>query len=249
VNFDYVGEKINNDENTRRFKAGLASTPEGRILITGLAITILCIVFLVISLFWKPEIAEILVAMISTDIAFGWITSMSLGYTIGLNNIQIILITMFIETTLVLLFYPLFVFSWKKIIVIRVLKSIIDRIGKGAEKFQKPVQKYGIWGLFIFTWAPFWMTGPVVGSAIGFLIGLHPLHNLAIVISATYVAIMCWALVLGKIHTSVAGYGPLAPLIFLSIILIIIVAGNFLFKSKGAKKPENHTSESEESRR
>jgi hypothetical protein len=47
---------------------------------------------------------------------------------------------------------------------------------------------------------PFWMTGPVVGAIIGVLLGLKPRVNLAVVLSATYVAIFLWALLLDELH-------------------------------------------------
>ena len=55
------------------------------------------------------------------------------------------------------------------------------------------MRRYGIAGLFVFVFMPFWMTGPVVGAIIGFLIGLRPAVNLAVVLSATGLAIVIYA--------------------------------------------------------
>ena len=50
-------------------------------------------------------------------------------------------------------------------------------------KYSSFFEKYGKYGLFLFVWFPFWMTGPVVGSIIGFLIGITHLHTMLIVIT------------------------------------------------------------------
>lgn len=61
--------------------------------------------------------------------------------------------------------------------------------------------RFGIVGVFIFVFVPFWMTGPVVGAIIGFLIGLKPRVNLPLVLSATYVATVVWALLLDELQS------------------------------------------------
>lgn len=76
-------------------------------------------------------------------------------------------------------------------------------------------------GLFVFVFAPFWMTGPVVGAIIGFLIGLRPWVNLAVVLVATYIALGLWALLLNELNVWAAHVNQLAPyLLFLAILLI-----------------------------
>ncbi len=70
------------------------------------------------------------------------------------------------------------------------------------------VRKFGIAGLIVFV--PFWMTGPVVGSIIGFLIGLRPWVNLALVLTTAYVAIGLWALLLNELSAWAATFDRLA---------------------------------------
>ena len=73
---------------------------------------------------------------------------------------------------------------------------MFDRIHKAADAHKETVRKYGIAGLFLFVWFPFWMTGPVVGCVIGFMIGLRIRLNLSIVLAGTYMAIIGWAVFL-----------------------------------------------------
>jgi hypothetical protein len=84
--------------------------------------------------------------------------------------------------------------------------------------------KWGIPGLLIFVWFPFWMTGPVVGCIIGFLIGMRPWVNLTVVLLGTYLAIVSWGLVLNQIYEELAKIGPYVPFVFVGIILLLAIA-------------------------
>jgi hypothetical protein len=84
------------------------------------------------------------------------------------------------------------------------------------------VRRFGIAGLFLFVFVPFWMTGPVVGAIIGFLIGLRARTNLAVVLSATYVAIAAWALSLSELGRISAGYNRYA--LFAAILAVALLA-------------------------
>ncbi|MHB1054183.1 MAG: small multi-drug export protein [Thiobacillus sp.] len=126
-----------------------------------------------------------------------------------------------IETIQVLVIYPLFVQCTRHLIKLRTLELFITRIHQAAQSRGGVVRKFGIAGLFVFVFAPFWMTGPVVGAIIGFLIGLRPRVNLAVVLVSTYVAIGVWALLLNELNvwaSTVNQYAPYA--LFLAIVLI-----------------------------
>jgi len=142
---------------------------------------------------------------------------------------------MIIETIQVLVLYPLFVFSWRQLLVINRLKNIFERTQRAAERHKDKVQKYGAIGVFAFVWFPFWMTGPVVGSVIGFLLGLRVWVNMTAVLAGTYVAIFCWALFLRQLHEQVAVYSSYAGLILMALLIAIILLGNFLVRRRHEK--------------
>jgi hypothetical protein len=128
----------------------------------------------------------------------------------------------------VLIFYPLFVFSWRHLLVIKRLKKTFDRIHKAAEAHKDTVQRYGIIGLFAFVWFPFWMTGPAVGCVIGFLLGLRVWLNMTVVLAGTYAAIFGWAFFLRQFHERVASYSPYATVALVVLLVIVIMLGRFL---------------------
>ena len=217
----------------QNLQGGLFTTPEGLILMIGLVVTLLSIIGLVLSSLWFPEKSHFIVAVTATNILFGRAAGMSVGYAAGLGHSVVLPVNMLIETILVLLFYPLFVFSWRRLLVIKALRNIMKHTSKAAETHRETIRKYGILGLFIFVWSPFWMTGPIVGCAIGFLLGLRPWFNLTVVLLGTYLAITCWAIFLREIIDYVAGYSPFAPIILVAIVILIGVLGYVLHGVRG----------------
>ena len=201
----------------------LLATVEGRILLAGGMLSFIGLSWLAAHFLWEPETSQVLAVMILTSIVFGRAAGMAVGYSMGLGYSVVIPVIMLIETILVLLFYPLFVFSYRRLLVIKKLKRLIDRTSKAAETYSESIRRYGIISLFIFVWSPFWMTGPVVGCAIGFLLGIRPLYTLSIVLCGTYLAISCWAIFLRDIQGRIAEYTSFAPIILVVIVFLIIL--------------------------
>lgn len=66
------------------------------------------------------------------------------------------------------------------------------------------------------------MTGPVIGSIIGFLIGLRPLVNLAVVLSATYLTTLFWAFTISEVNHMTATVDRYA--LFATIVAVALLA-------------------------
>lgn len=220
-----------NSGHGNRLKTTFLTTAEGRILLVGVALALIYTFWLGIKFLLSPDESQVLVGMTATEIMFGRAAGMAFGYALGLGHLTVIPICMMIETVLVLIFYPLFVLSWRHLLVIQWLKKIFERIHNAAETHKGTIQRYGIIGLFAFVWFPFWMTGPVVGCVIGFLLGLRVWLNLTVVLAGTYVAILGWAFFLRQLHERVASYSSYATMVLLALLVIIIVVGHLLHRT------------------
>ena len=220
----------NNSDNNNLSKITLLTSTEGIIFIAGISISLLYIGWLGAEFIFSPEKAQLLAAVTAFEILFGRAACMALGYSLQFGHGTVITICIILETAVVLLFYPLFVFSWKHLLEIKSLKKLFDKIHKAAITHQVKVRKYGIIGLFAFVLFPFWMTGPVVGCVIGFLMALPPWLNLLTVLGGTYAAIFCWAFILNAFHEKVAEDSPFAAMILMLIIVFIAIIGFFLSK-------------------
>lgn len=199
----------------------LFSSTEGRMLGFGLAMTGLMLLAFGIGWHLFPDSVLTYAAMVGLNLVIGRAAGMSFGYASGLGHAQVIPLNMLVESIHVLVVYPLFALSWRQLIRVPRLQPFFAHMHAAAELRGGAVRKFGIAGLFVFVFVPFWMTGPVVGAVIGFLIGLRPWVNLAVVLVSTYIAIGIWALLLNELNvwaSTVNQYASYA--LFLAIVLI-----------------------------
>lgn len=180
------------------------------------------VVALGIGWVFLPELTLVLTAMTGLNWLIGRAAGMSFGYASDLSHAMVIPANMLIETVQVLMVYPLFVLSVDNLLDLPKLKPFVSRLRVTAEARRGAVSRFGIIGLFIFVFMPFWMTGPAVGSIVGFLIGIRPWINIAIVLSSTYVAIGLWGLLLNELSDWASAYGHLAP--FGVVVALILIA-------------------------
>jgi uncharacterized membrane protein len=220
-----------NSEQRNQLKVTLLASSEGRLLLIGVALAFVYTFWLGVKLLFSPEESQVLIGMTATEIMFGRAASMAFGYSLGLGHSTVIPICIVIETVFVLIFYPLFVFSWRHLLAINWLKNIFERTDKAAKAHKGKVQRYGIIGLFVFVWIPFWMTGPVVGCVIGFLLGLRVWLNMTVVLAGTYAAIFGWAFFLRQLHDQVASYSSYAAMVLMALLVIIIIIGHLLHRT------------------
>lgn len=217
----------------------LFKTTEGRILLLGIAIAFVGLVVMGLIAFWSPQSSRMIGAMTFSNIVLGRAVSMSIGYAGGYGHAMVISVNIWVETVLVLLFYPVFVFSMRKLVEFPSLKRFLERTHETARYHRDKVRRYGIIGLFIFVWFPFWMTGPVVGSAIGYLLGFPAWLTVSVVLTGTYIAMVGWGYLLFGLYNRAAVFGPWAPALIVGLIIIMVVAGYWV-NWRGKSKREEH---------
>jgi uncharacterized membrane protein len=202
----------------------LFKTIEGRILLLGISLALAGLVASALVVYWSPRTSRMIFSMIFANVIFGRAVSMYIGYAGGYGHAIVVSVNMWVETVLVMLFYPLFVFSMRKLVEFQRLKGFLDRMHAAAENHHDAVRRYGATGLFFFVWLPFSMTGPVVGSAIGYLLGLPAWLTITVVLTGTYTAMAAWAYLLFELYTRTAVFGPWAPVLIVVLIVVIVFA-------------------------
>ena len=215
----------------KKFRITLLASPEGRILVTGIAAAAIYWVWLFVELIASPKEGQLLMTMTVIDTFAGRAAAMAFGYSVGLGKPAVIFICIAIETVLVLIVYPLFVFTFQNLLAIKWLNNAFVKSREAAERHKTRVERYGFIGLFVFVWIPFWMTGPVIGCIIGYLIGMRIWVNMTAVIAGTCIAITCWALFLEQVYERVKAYSPYAATVLMVILIVTIVAAHVLHKT------------------
>lgn len=213
----------------------LLRTTEGLIMMLAVAVALAGLISMGVVAYWSPQTSEIIGAMSFANLVFGTVVAMSIGYASGYGHALVIPVNMWVETVVVLLFYPVFVLSVRKLVELPRLKRFFDRTQTAAERHHETVRRYGIAGLFIFVWIPFWMTGPVVGSVIGYLLGFPAWLTLSVVLAGTYLTTICWAYLLFGLYTRAAVFGPWAAILIISLIILVIITV-YLLDRRGRKR-------------
>jgi uncharacterized membrane protein len=219
----------------------LFSSTEGRLLAVGLALAALMLLSFGIGWQMFPDSVLAYAAMTGLNLVIGRAAGMSFGYASGFGHAQVVPLNMLVETIQVLVVYPLFALSWRQLIRLPRLEAFLARLRHAAELRGDSVRRFGIAGLFMFVFLPFWMTGPVVGAIIGFLIGLRPWVNMGVVLAATYVAIGVWALLLNELSAWAATVNRFAP--YALFVAIVLIAGTAYMLHR-RDRPPSHSSHS-----
>jgi len=196
---------------------------EARWIAIGLAAAAASLAALGVGWLVRPELALQLAAMSGLNLLIGRAAGLSYGFAAGLDPLHVVLANMLVETVQVLIVYPLVVIGWRNLPSLPRLRPWLERLRVDAQSRQGWAQRFGIAGLFAFVFVPFWMTGPVVGAIIGFLLGLRSRAIVATVLSATYVAIVVWAAAIGGL-SAVAATTAQRWAIFLAIVAVALLA-------------------------
>ena len=210
----------------------LFASTEGRLLGAGLILSGLMTAAFAIGWVLFPDRIFYYAAMTGLNLIVGRAAGMSLGYASGFGHAQVVPFNVLVETIQVLVVYPLFALSWRQLIKLPSLQPYVTRMHHAAESRSGLVRKFGIAGLFVFVFVPFWMTGPVVGSIIGFLIGLRPWVNITVVLISTYIAIGIWAMLLNELSVWAATVNRFAPYALVVAIVLIAVALRLLHRRR-----------------
>jgi uncharacterized membrane protein len=216
-----------------------AST-EGRILAVGIMLFTLMLVAFGIGWQFFPDSILTYAAMAGLNLIIGRAAGMSYGYANGLDHVQVVPLNMLVETIQVLVVYPLFVLSLRKLIQLPTLQPFFARMQSAAQSRGGTVKKFGIIGLFFFVFVPFWMTGPVMGSIIGFLIGLRTWVNLSVVLVSTYITIGVWGLLLNELSDWAATVNELAPYALVLAIVLLVVVMHLLHRRNNRQVHDEH---------
>ena len=176
------------------------------------------------AIFYSSYLQQIL-SITATNIIFGRMAGLSIGIASQMDTTLLIAFNLFIESIMVLIFYPLFVMSWNKLDLIsyQPLNQFMERSKKSAHKYEPVIKRYGVIGLILFVLTPFAMTGPVVGSFVGYLIGFPHYKTLLVVLFSTLVAIIIWVYLIKNFEETLIAYSDMLMLGFFIAATIMLI--------------------------
>jgi len=198
---------------------------EGRIFIFGLTLFGSFFLLIILCAFFFPDYLDELLGITATNIIFGRMAGLSIGIAAQMDTTLLVLFNLFIESIMVLILYPLFVLSWHSLefITYKPLNNFMQKSKQSAEKYEPLIKRYGIIGLILFVLSPLAMTGPVVGSFVGYLIGLRHFTTLTVVLSTTLTAIILWVYLIKNFEVMLIAYSDLLMRGFLIAAVILLI--------------------------
>jgi uncharacterized membrane protein len=172
---------------------------EVKILFLGLVLTALTGIYFLYLLFTDPGLYKVLSSTAIIHIMGGRALGILTCLSAGISLFYTILYNFFLEVAIVLIAYGIVVLVMRNIIQPKLFDSAVRKAELTAQSQKTKIKKYGSIGLsiglFLFVMFPFFMTGPVIGAIIGYLLNYRAINNFLIVFSGTLASIMIYALI------------------------------------------------------
>lgn len=165
---------------------------EFRVLLTGVflsALLLSCIGYYALTDF---KTAETLALVFAAHTFGGRAAGVGLCIYAGMGALPAIGYNFFLEVLIVCFTYAGFVLSTKHYLRVGWIMAAMDRLNKKAIEKKDKIQPYGWIGIFLFVMVPLPVTGPVIGSIVGYLIRLGPFRNFTATLLGTLTAITIW---------------------------------------------------------
>ncbi len=213
----------------------ISQTSEGKVLITGAFMLIFLMVFIIYYVFNDLKRAETLVLALVAHTFGGRAAGIGICIMNQLNLIWTIVYNFYLEVLIVCFTYSAFVLTLNNYIKIQWIESLTTKLMEKADKNKDKIRKYGWVGIFLFVMFPLPVTGPVVGSSIGYLLKMRVWSNFSAVLLGTLAAIIAWTIGFDFMeqHVHVLQY------ILIGILSIVLLSYIRTIKNWIFPKPEN----------
>ncbi|MDD9301474.1 MAG: small multi-drug export protein [Desulfobacter sp.] len=170
----------------------LYHTTEGRILIFGvfLAFTFIALVGGVSAVDFS--LAKILVLVILAHLVGSRAGGIGLCIINGFDPLTTISYNFYIETLIVCFTYSGFVLSTTNYLKVEWIKRFMNKLANKAMEKKEKIKRWGWIGIFSFVMAPLPVTGPVIGSIIGYMLKMRLVSNFTATALGTLTATIIW---------------------------------------------------------
>lgn len=200
------------------FLSRFYDSPEGHIFFFGL---IAAFIFstLMVSIAIAFQNGGRLLSIIVFYLAAGRLGGISRGLQIENHAVIVFLLILALDMLMVMLIYPLAIFSTKEVISLRRVQRAFGRMFQAADRYFEPIRHWGVPGLIIINWLPISFTGPIVSAILGWLLGFSHRLTLTIVLLGSAFAIITWIWLINPLLATAAEMSFLVPLAIVGVFL------------------------------
>lgn len=179
---------------------------EVKILFLGLLLAVVAGLALAVLLFTNPGLFRVLSSTAIVHVMGGRALGVAKCLSADISPFYTVLYNFFLEVVIVLIAYGVVVLIMRNVIQPKLLHSTVRQAELTAQKQKTNIKRYGAIGLFFFVMFPFFMTGPVIGAIIGYLLNYRAINNFLIVFGGTLCSIVVYTLVGNNIINSIEKY-------------------------------------------
>ena len=179
---------------------------EVKILSIGLLLCALTGIYFLYLIFTDPGLYNVLSSTAVVHLMGGRAVGIATCLAAGISIFYTILYNFYLEIVIVLVAYGIIVLIMRNVIQPKIFHGAVRQAELTAQREKTKIKRYGAIGLFLFVMFPFFMTGPVVGAIIGYLLNYRAINNFLIVFSGTLTSIIVYALVGNGILDFISGY-------------------------------------------
>ncbi|MFO7912308.1 MAG: small multi-drug export protein [Desulfotignum sp.] len=170
----------------------LFKTVEGKLLLTGILLALALVASMVYYFVTDFETAKTLVLVFIAHSIGGRAAGIGLCILQDFGTFSTIFYNFYLEILIVCFTYSIFVLSATQYVRVEWVTRIMENIAAKAFKNKQKIARFGWLGIFFFVMAPLPVTGPVVGSIIGYMLRLSLVKNFSATFLGTLTAIIVW---------------------------------------------------------
>lgn len=170
----------------------LWKTVEGKLLLAGIFLALVLLGAVAYYGVTDFETAKTLVLTFIAHSIGGRAAGIGLCILQDFGAFSTIFYNFYLEFLILCFTYSIFVLSATQYLRVEWLTRIMENIAVKAFKNKQKIEKFGWLGIFFFVMAPLPVTGPVVGSIIGYMLRLSLVKNFSATLLGTLSAIILW---------------------------------------------------------
>lgn len=211
----------------------ILGSQEGLIFLVGVGCLVAILLWALECAEFSPGKAGTMLGILPAHVTGGRASGIAIALASGkFTPLEAIILASLIEGMVLCLFFSVFCLTMKKMVHAPWLQNAMRDVHESAQNQRHLIARWGFLALMLFVWFPFMMTGPVVGSVIGYLLGMRYWVTLGTVMAGTVAAIICWTYLMDQMTHLMRSAGRLAPVLGVSVIVVTLIT----IRLKGYRK-------------
>lgn len=201
-----------------------------RMLSCGVALAVVEGLALALILASDPSLGLRILSMIGACHVGGRLAFIGAGFEAELPALATALIATFHNSVVVLLAYPLWLLLCRRLERL----PLLARLRRKVERSRSLRSRWNLLGIGIFIWAPFPMTGAVIGALLAHSEGYPPRQVLPVALGAMTAGVISWTLAFEHLYTWLRGIGPHLTTTVTLLLIFLPPIWNVVRRKEGA---------------